>query len=70
MLGEIPHQEAALRELARVLKPGGRLVVGELLGDPHYVALGPMRLRAAAAGLGFERRSGNALGYFARFSKP
>jgi SAM-dependent methyltransferase len=70
VLGEIPHQDAALRELARVLKPGGRLVVGELLGDPHYVALGPMRLRAAAAGLEFERRSGNALGYFARFSKP
>jgi SAM-dependent methyltransferase len=70
VLGEIPDQDAALRELDRVLKPGGRLVVGELLGDPHYVALGPMRLRAAAAGLGFERRSGNALGYFARFSKP
>jgi SAM-dependent methyltransferase len=70
VLGEIPDQDAALRELARVLKPGGRLVVGELIGDPHYVALGPMRLRAAAAGLGFERRSGNALGYFARFSKP
>jgi SAM-dependent methyltransferase len=70
VLCEIPHQDAALRELARVLKPGGRLVVGELLGDPHYVALGPMRLRAAAAGLEFERRSGNALGYFARFSKP
>jgi protein-L-isoaspartate O-methyltransferase len=70
VLGEIPHQDAALRELARALKPGGRLVVGELLGDPHYVALGPMRLRAAAAGLEFERRSGNALGYFARFSKP
>jgi SAM-dependent methyltransferase len=70
VLGEIPHQDAALRELARALKPGGRLVVGELLGDPHYVALGPMRLRAAAAGLEFERRSGNALGFFARFSKP
>jgi ubiquinone/menaquinone biosynthesis C-methylase UbiE len=70
VLGEVPDQDAALRELARVLKPGGRLVVGELLGDPHYVALRPMRLRAAAAGLGFERRSGNALGYFARFSKP
>jgi SAM-dependent methyltransferase len=69
VLGEIPDQDAAFRELARVLKPGGRLVVGELLGDPHYVRLAPMRLRANGAGLAFERRAGSALGYFARFSK-
>jgi protein-L-isoaspartate O-methyltransferase len=70
VLGEIPDQDAAIRELARVLKPGGRLVVGELIGDPHYVRLAPMRLRASGAGLSYERRVGNALGYFARFSKP
>jgi len=69
VLGEIPDQDAALRELARALKPGGRLVVGELLGDPHYVRLAPMRLRASGAGLSFERRVGNPLGYFARFAK-
>jgi SAM-dependent methyltransferase len=69
VLGEIPDQDAAIRELARVLKPGGRLVVGELLGDPHYVRLAPMRLRATGAGLAYERRAGNALGYFARFIK-
>jgi SAM-dependent methyltransferase len=70
VLGEIPDQDAVLREFARVLRPGGRLVVGELIGDPHYVRLAPMRLRASGAGLTFERRVGNALGYFARFARP
>jgi ubiquinone/menaquinone biosynthesis C-methylase UbiE len=70
VLGEIPDQDAALRELARVVKPGGRIVVGELLGDPHYVRLSGMRLRAAGAGLAFDERVGNALGFFARFRRP
>jgi ubiquinone/menaquinone biosynthesis C-methylase UbiE len=68
VLGEIPDQDAALRELRRVLKPDGRLVVGELLGDPHVVMFGRLKQRAEAAGLRFERRLGGVLGYFARFA--
>jgi ubiquinone/menaquinone biosynthesis C-methylase UbiE len=64
-LGEIPDQDAALREISRVLKHGGRLVVGELFGDPHMVTLGALRRRAEAAGLVFERHLGPKLGYFA-----
>jgi ubiquinone/menaquinone biosynthesis C-methylase UbiE len=67
VLGEIPDPDAALGELARVLRPGGRLVVGELLGDPHYVTLGSLQRRAEAAGLTFQRRVGPKVGYFARF---
>ena len=69
VLGEIPDQAAALGEIARVLRPGGRLVVGELFGDPHFTPTGALRERAAAAGLRFEERSGPAVGYFARLVK-
>jgi protein-L-isoaspartate O-methyltransferase len=70
VLGEIPDQDAAVRELARVLKPGGRLVGGELMGDPHYVSFSAWQAKAEAAGLTLDRRSGGFLGYFARFAKP
>jgi len=67
VLGEIPDQDAALREVAGVLRPGGRLIVGELFGDPHMVTLGSLKQRAEAAGLQFAGRVGSKLAYFARF---
>ena len=66
VLGEIPDQDAALSEIARVLRPGGRLIVGELFGDPHYTSPGALERRGAAAGLRLEERNGPAIGYFAR----
>ena len=70
VLGEIPDQDAALRELARVVKPGGRVVVGELFGDPHMVTERRLRERAGRAGLSFARRVGPPFGYFGVLEKP
>jgi ubiquinone/menaquinone biosynthesis C-methylase UbiE len=66
VLGEIPEPVAALRQIHRVLKPSGRLVVGELFGDPHFTTQAALRRRASEAGLVWETRSGNWFGYFAR----
>jgi ubiquinone/menaquinone biosynthesis C-methylase UbiE len=66
VLGEIPDQEAALRELRRVVKLTGRIVVGELFGDPHMVTTGSLKRRADSAGLRFASRVGSPLAYFAR----
>lgn len=66
VLGEIPNQQAALRELGRVVRPGGRIIVGELFGDPHWVAPGSLRRRAEAEGLTLSERIGTPLAYFAR----
>ena len=70
VLGEIPDQEQALREVTRVLRPGGRLVVGELFGDPHMVTSRALRERSERAGLRFQRRLGNPLAFFERFEAP
>ena len=66
-LGEVRDQQCALEELRRVLKPGGRLVVGEGQPDPHMVGFQTLRELAEAAGLAFEQRTGGPLGYFASF---
>ena len=67
VLGEVPDQETALRELRRVLRVDGRLVVGESVLDPHVVSLRALRRRAERAGLRFDGVVGGRFAYFARF---
>ncbi len=68
VLGEIPDRAAALAEIRRVLKPGGRLVVGELFGDPHFTTRASLERMGAEAGLRLEETSGNWFGFFARLA--
>ena len=68
VLGEIPDRVSALHEIRRVLKPDGRLVVGELFGDPHFTSRGSLQHLGAKAGLELAESSGPVFGYFARLT--
>lgn len=63
-LGEIPEVPRTLRELRRVLKPEGRLIVGEFF-DRHQVPLSALASEAETAGLVLKRHIGPPFAYYA-----
>ncbi len=70
VLGEVTDRSAAMHEAARVLRPGGRLSVTELPGDPDFVRLKELQQRAREAGLDLDRRYGPRWYFTCNFVKP
>jgi len=64
-LGDAQDPDTAMGELARVVRPRGRVVVGELHGDPHRIGFTALRASCARAGLAVARSVDAGYGYFA-----
>ena len=69
VIGEIPDPMQAIRELHRVLKPGGTLAFSELLMDPDYPLTSTLVRWATPAGFRLKERHGNPIYYTLVFEK-
>ncbi len=69
VIGEIPDPDQAMREVHRVLVPGGTLAFSELLMDPDYPRASTLIRKASAAGLRLKHKIGNAFNYTLIFQK-
>ena len=70
VLQEIPDRGRALREIMRVLKPGGTLAVTELLPDPDYPLRSTTIKICQRQGFILDDSTGNLWNYTVRFRKP
>lgn len=69
VLGEIPDQVAALKEIYGALKPGGVLSVTEVIFDPHFQRRETVLQAARAAGFKEKNLFGRSLAYTLHLEK-
>jgi ubiquinone/menaquinone biosynthesis C-methylase UbiE len=69
VLGEVSDLRSCLREIHRVLRPGGLLSLTEQPGDPDFISLPDARRLVEGAGFRFEKVSGRGKNYTASFRK-
>ncbi|AKB81103.1 2-heptaprenyl-1,4-naphthoquinone methyltransferase [Methanosarcina barkeri 3] len=67
VLQELPDQNRALKEMKRVLKPGGVLAVSEFLPDPDYPLKSTTIRLGEEAGFFLDKVEGNLWNYTVRF---
>lgn len=70
VLGEIPDREGALRRVHAALRPGGALLVTEVLPDPHYQSRAEVRRLGEAAGFRWQASFGSPVRHTATFRRP
>lgn len=70
VLGEILDRPRALREIFAALRPGGFLLVSEVMADPHYQSLARVKALAGACGFRPGAVHGNRFRYSLVLEKP
>jgi ubiquinone/menaquinone biosynthesis C-methylase UbiE len=70
VLGEIPNQLAALKEVYGSLKPGGILSVTEVIFDPHFQRRKTVSHLALEAGFKEKNFFGRSLAYTVHLERP
>ena len=69
VLGEVSDPTSCLREIYRLLRPGGLLSLTEQPGDPDFIALPDARELVEGVGFRFEKVYGGGKNYTASFRK-
>jgi ubiquinone/menaquinone biosynthesis C-methylase UbiE len=70
VLGEIPQQEAALKEIFNALKPGGLLSVTEIIFDNHFQSRSTVLRLADSAGFREKMFFGNRIAFILHLERP